>query len=419
MDSKLGTHVEGTLGPEPRNPQQKGTGQANPDWIAAFYTLLEEQHAPPLFAKWAGVYAIGAAVQRKVWLSSRGQRVYPNFYIALVGPSGTGKGVTLAPLAHILAELPQQHIAPASITSAGLVDELKDADVSLISRTGKAYQYNALTIISRELGVFLPAYDLEMLSRLTDLYDGHGYAERRRGAGKRLEIPNAHLSLIGGTTPAYTLPEGSWGEGFMSRMVLAYSGQLERREIVEELAEENTTLYDALVDDLILIGEREGQINWDKEALAAFNKWYTGGMKPVPTHPKLLTYCERRHYNVWKLALVHCLSRGGRSISLDDFQCSLDLLLETEAVMPDTFKAMKQGGDQAAIQEAWHYLYHEHMRRNQQPIPASFLFRFLQEKVPAHSVERIVQVMVQAGIIRPREVLKIGTCYEPVRAQED
>jgi hypothetical protein len=381
MDSKLGTHVEGTLGPEPRNPQQKGTGQANPDWIAAFYTLLEEQHAPPLFAKWAGVYAIGAAVQRKVWLSSRGQRVYPNFYIALVGPSGTGKGVTLAPLAHILAELPQQHIAPASITSAGLVDELKDADVSLISRTGKAYQYNALTIISRELGVFLPAYDLEMLSRLTDLYDGHGYAERRRGAGKRLEIPNAHLSLIGGTTPAYlanTLPEGSWGEGFMSRMVLAYSGQLERREIVEELAEENTTLYDALVDDLILIGEREGQINWDKEALAAFNKWYTGGMKPVPTHPKLLTYCERRHYNVWKLALVHCLSRGGRSISLDDFQCSLDLLLETEAVMPDTFKAMKQGGDQAAI-----------------------------------------QVMVQAGIIRPREVLKIGTCYEPVRAQED
>lgn len=420
MDSKLGT-VEGTLGPAPRSPVRPVGGRVNPDWMAGFYTLLEEQNAPPLFAKWAAVYAIGAAVQRKVWLSSRGKPIYPNFYISLVGPSGTGKGITMDPLADILEQMPNQHVAPASVTSAGLADELEDASIALISKSGKPFQYNALTIISRELGVFIPAYEGVMLSMLTDLYDGKGYSERRRGSKKRLEIPNAHLSIIGGTTPiwlANMLPEGAWGEGFMSRMIIVYSGQMPRRPIVEEMEETNSDLYKSLISDLVLITEREGQVNWDRDALQAFNKWYTSGMAPQPTHPKLLTYCERRHYNLWKLALVHCLSRGGRSISLDDFQCSIDLLLETEQVMPDTFKAMKQGGDQAAFQEAWHYLYTKYVGSGK-PVHRSYLVQFLQSKVPAHSIDRIIQIMVDAGYMKQTDVPKIGPCFTPTKPAED
>ena len=360
-------------------------------------------------------------MQRKVWLSSLGKPIYANFYLALVGPSGTGKGVTMGPLADILEQIPNQHVAPASVTSAGLADELEDAAVSLIAKSGQSFQYNALTVISRELGVFLPSYESVMLSMLTDLYDNKGYSERRRGSKKRLEIPNAHLSIIAGTTPAYLanmLPEGAWDEGFMSRMLLVYSGQMPRRAIVEELGEINTELYTSLIQDLAAIAETEGVFRWEPDALAAFNAWYTTGMKPAPTHPKLQTYCERRHYNIWKLSLVHSLSRGGRSISLDDFQCSLDLLLETESVMPDTFKAMKQGGDQAAFQEAWHFLYSRFMQKSK-PIHRSLLVQFLQSKVPAHNIDRIIQVMLDAGYMKQTDVPKVGPCYTPTKPAED
>ena len=219
-----------------------------PDWMAGFYTLLlEKKNAPPLFAKWAAAFVIGAAVQRKVWSFSLGEKIYPNLYVFLCGPSGTGKGNVIVPSHRLLSQMPGHFIAPASITTAALVDEFLDFEVAFVTKDGTGYQYNAVTVLSRELAVFLPAYETSTHAFLTDVFDGQGYDERRRhGPHKgRVEIPNAHLALMAGTTPEYLsnmLPDGAWSEGFMSRVILAYSGAQPVTPLFEQFEDADNSL---------------------------------------------------------------------------------------------------------------------------------------------------------------------------------
>jgi hypothetical protein len=108
------------------------------------------------------------------------------------------------------------------------------------------------------------------------------------------------------------------------------------------------------------------------------------------------------------------MSRGAAKIEEQDFSLALDLLLETEKEMPEAFKAMKTGGDQQTIEDAWHFTYQLYVRTNR-PVPAPSLIRFVQERSPSYSVERIIQVMVAARYIKEVMVDKIGKCYEPVK----
>lgn len=391
-----------------------------PDWLSAFHTALADLPTPDLFKRWMGVFTLGAAMQRRVWLRSDSKPVYPNLYVFLCGPAATGKGVALEPGISLLSELEAHHIAPESITAAHLSDALKDANVSVFDSSGIGVQFNALTIISQELGVFLPAYDTIMMSRLTHIYDCKGFSEGTRGRGL-IEIPDAHLALIAGCTPARLqnmLPEGAWNEGFMSRVVLVYGAWNGVRQIREERDGADQHLTKAILEGLRQRTSRYGRVRWHESGLAAINHWLAGGSKPVPSHPKLLYYNGRRHWNLMKLCLIFCISRNGDTINEEDFRRAQDLLLETEAYMPDAFKAMRSGGDQEAIEELWHYVYKYNMSRDK-PATRQQLVRFLSERVPAHAIDRIIEAMEAGGLLKMDMANKVGKVYVALKPQED
>lgn len=379
-------------------------------WIASYEAARSADNTSPLFKRAAAIFAVAAAVQRKCWMRSRSETVFPNLYMLLVGPSAAGKGVALGPMADALAGLnragegPLIHIAPASVTSAALADELEDAAIHFMAKDMTPYQYNALTIISREFGVFLPAYDSQMLNTLTDLYDNKGYDERRRGKGKRLTIKDATLNMIGGTTPAYlnnTLPEGAWEEGFMSRTIVVYAGALPPVEIIEEV--DGIVATEASVRaELRDISQMHGQIKWHPDALRHFNAWLLNGRQPQPTHPKLIYYNERRHWNAMKIAMISAIARRSRKVEELDVDFALDFLFTCEAQMPEVFKAMKTGGDQEAIRELWYFMYQRYIKpaNNNRPIARHALVQFLQAKVPAYRIEQIIQIMEAAHFIK-------------------
>jgi hypothetical protein len=383
------------------------------NWLDGYREYAAPLNAPELFVKWAGIFTLGAACQRRFWIRSLGQMVYPNLYIFLTGPSAAGKGKALGPIIGILRALDKHFLAPDSVTAAALADEFADAYTTHADAKGNVIECNPVTIVSEELGVMLPEYDRTMTQNLTKLYDNLGYTERRRSKGK-IETPGAHLSLIAGTTPAYLqnmLPEGAWEHGFMSRVIMVYSGPLARQPLTEEM-------HKHLLRNLNKLLEKQGRITWTPEARDALNDWYyVRGGKPAPTHPKLATYVERRHYNAMKIAMIYALAEGRMQIEVGDFNAALELLLETEAVMPDAFKAMRSGGDQAAMKEAWHFLFQLYVKKPQ-PIPKWKLAQFLGEKVPAHNVDRIIQVMVMGRLIKEHSINKVGPAYEPLKPEE-
>jgi hypothetical protein len=101
------------------------------------------------------------------------------------------------------------------------------------------------------------------------------------------------------------------------------------------------------------------------------------------------------------------------TISLDQYRTALSWLIEAESFMPDIFKSMNSGGDSKVIEECWYFCY-QLFSKKQQPVPEAKVFNFLQQRIPAHSVERVADIMVRAGLLSKVDVNKIGVCYKPM-----
>lgn len=341
---------------------------------------------------------------------------YPNLYVVLCGPPGVGKTVLTSRVWKFLSEIKDQHLASTSVTAASLMDDLREAERHLImpDRVPAAVHFHSLKIVSNELGVLIPQYENDFMNKLTDIYDGHPFSERRRTKDLHFKLEAPQINMLAATTPAYLnniMPEGAWDQGFISRVILVYSGEVVMRPLFSEL-EFDQKRYDTLVYDLKHIAKIYGEVKFSKDAADAISHWYLNRGEPRPDHPRLLHYNTRRVGHLIKLCLVATLSKNDSLVvELDDYAEALDWLVEAETYMPDIFKAMTAGGDGKAIDDLWHHAYTIY-RKEQKPIAASRLIIFLQERVPAHSVARILQVMVSAEILK-ESIEKNGKCYVP------
>jgi hypothetical protein len=53
------------------------------------------------------------------------------------------------------------------------------------------------------------------------------------------------------------------------------------------------------------------------------------------------------------------------------------------------------------------------MRRGNKHVPEQLMWAFLQDRVPAHNVARILEVMERAGLIK-KEFMESGQGYKPM-----
>ena len=374
--------------------------------------------SPELFRKWCAISCIAGALERKVWVNTMGSNLYPGLYVIIIAPPGVGKTIITSIVGRLWKELPDHYVASSSVTKASLIDDLRDAEREVFrpAETPPSVKFNSLKILSNELGVLIPAYENDFMNVLTDIYDGHGYSERRRTKDLQFDLKAPQINLLAATTPSYLnniLPEGAWDQGFLSRTLLIYSGI---RELVDPFAaiDRKSDVFDDLKSDLKSIGIMYGEILFTPEAKAALSSWHLAGGPPAPDHPKLHNYLTRRTLHLLKLCMIACVADStSREVSLDHFQTALDWLVEMEHYIPDIFKAMTTGGDMKAIEECWYFAYKLFMQKNA-PIPEAKIVRFLQERVPAHAIDNIVAIMVRSGMLKEHQINKVGKCYEPL-----
>lgn len=367
--------------------------------------------SPEIFRKWGGIAAISAALERKVWMISKEEPVFANLYLILVGAPGVGKSTVLSRVERMLDELKDMNLAPSSVTAAALTDVLDAAKRSIVrpSEQPPVLEFNHVSVIASEFGVFLPMYEPSMMNALTKLYDGERYREARRGKDLRIDIKKPLLSLAAGCTPAYligTMPDAAWDQGFLSRTNLIFSAEVivsdpfatnERSAAIESLRQD-------LASDLRSIHSIVGKIAWDPDAAAAVTVWNREGQPPKPIHPRLQHYNTRRLFHLLKLSMIASISRTNEMvITLEDYQTALDWMIEAEAYMPDLFKSSGVGGDSTAIEETWHFVYMQYMKLGQKPIGKHRVLRFIGERVNAQSVNRVFELMVQT-----RRLIMVG-----------
>lgn len=388
------------------------------NWIDGFFAYTDFLPSPPLFRKWAAIAAVAGALERRCWVFTQGSPQFPNLYTILVAPPGVGKSVLTSRVEALWADIPDQHLASSNITKAALIDELGEATRTIIrpKETPATITFNSLKILSNELGVLLPMYEGEFMSTLTDLYDGSRYAERRRSSKTGpLVIDKPQFNLLAATTPSHLndfLPPGAFDQGFLSRCFLVYSGETMRRPLFDTPNGDNET-WKALKKDMRAIGAMYGEMKFTQEAAVLITNWHMAGGTPAPSHPKLHNYCTRRTMHLLKLCMVACASAAENLIiTAEHYQTALEWLLEVESHMPDIFKSMASGGDAKAIEECWYYCFQVYAK-TKTAVPEAKIFNFLQERVPAHNVERIVDVMCRAGLLKVSMVDKIGRSFTP------
>lgn len=393
------------------------------NWIESFSDLTNVSGTPSLFRTWSGVAAIAAALERRVWVDAGMGPLYPNMYIILVAPPGIGKTELTSRVWSILDELSTGnpdglHLAPMSLTGAALVDALRDAERKFYSPGEFALDpmvYNSLAVVSNELGTMLPAYDPEMMNRLTDIYDGKTYSERRRTRELNFKINHPQINILAGTTPghlALSLPEGAWDQGFLSRTMMIFNSERQLRPLFQTKPNQEAE-WRLLKNDLKHIFGMAGEFKFSTEAASAINAWHMSGGQPLPDHPRLRNYNTRRTSHLLKLCIVASASvSDARVIELAHFHAALDWLIEAEVLMPDIFKAMVVNADMKAIDECWHFAYVTFMKE-QQPIAEHRLISFLQERVPVQNVKKMLELMEASHILEKKLVGDVGYAYQP------
>ena len=345
---------------------------------------------------------MASALERKVWVRTMGSNLYPGLYVLLVGPPGIGKGVAIRPAETILREVPELKIGPSDMTAASMIDALNEAVRKLVLLGNNPYiEFNSLTVISRELGVLIPSWDTSLMNNLTDIYDGFTVDQKRRGKDIRIRISSPQINLLGACTPSYlneVMPSGAWDQGFISRTLLVYSGSRIQKDPFSE-DDLGERLGGDLLHDLKTISADYGQLSFTTPAAAAIKAWIKAKCPPEPSHHKLQFYNARRVAHLLKLCMISAMSRSSDMIiTIENYAEALDWLIEAETYMPDIFKSMATSGDSDAMEETWNYLWTVYSKEKR-PIAEHRVVHFIRERVPAHSVMKILEVMVKSNML--------------------
>lgn len=371
------------------------------DWIDGFLEYSSGIPSPRIFRLWAGIVGVGAALERRVWARSAGDAIYPGLYVLLVGSPGTGKSQPIRHISAMWYATKELAIAPHSVTKASLTDALSESKKIFLDGNNLPMEYSSLQIAASEFGVLVPAHDLMFLNFLNQIYDNDpSYRESLRTGNKRIETINPQINILAGTQPQYLaslLPEEAWGMGFMTRIIMVHSAERFKVRLFDKKTAPKEG-FEYLVAQMKVLIKAYGECDWEEDAQIAIQAWNDAGCPPEPEHSRLAAYTPRRILHIIRLCIISAASAGHPTlITLWDFQRALGWLLEAEATMPDIFREMVQRSDAQIIQELHLYCW-QIWAKDKKWLHESNLIFFLQSKVPADKIHRILETAVRASL---------------------
>lgn len=264
-----------------------------------------------------------------------------------------------------------------------------------------------------ELGAFIHKYDNEMIDGLSAFYDPDAYSQSRRTNDLKIKIESPQINILCGSTPqnlSELMPEKAWGQGFTSRLIMVFSDE---RIIGDDFALDSGADMTGLEHDLKIISNLLGQFIVTEDYRKAVNDWRALGEPPVPSHPKLTHYIGRRRVHLYKLSMISAVDKSDALvIDKSDFNTALGWLLEAEHYMPEIFKAGATNADGQAMEEILHHIM---ITDTGKGVSEGAIIRFARERVPIHSILRVIEILERSGQIFPmgmnsRTGMKFYTC---------
>lgn len=203
------------------------------DFFELFLHQTGTSEVPRQFFFWAAMSLLAASVGDRVWIEpDAGRRIFPNLYVFLIGPSGSGKEQAVVGAAKLGAHEPALELFMGRATRQFLLDYMTRG---CPLENGVRVAVNPhLYLVTEELGSAIRGGDLghDLISFMTEFYSGKPTGQDgTRGTGLVI-LQDACLNWCAGTTDEWliravdrTAIEG----GFFAR-VIAVRGRRNYKE---------------------------------------------------------------------------------------------------------------------------------------------------------------------------------------------
>lgn len=314
------------------------------NWLKTLGEYVEDTESPRHFWLWSGLFILGAALQRKVWLPFGLDTIYPNLFVLVVAPPGwSRKGAPVGFAKDILEDigLPVGIDSPTKRHLTKRLHALSETEQFFYE--GFMRPQAPLALVSRELSSFLAVDPKNMIEAITDLYDSHKkWDYGTSGKGEDI-LRNLCISCLFATTPdwiARNLPEEAIGGGFTSRFLLISGVDRYKEVAVPPLPP--PPLYKKLKMDLEVIAHLSGEFTWGEGAEELFTKWY-GGIKPWADSvgdDRLYSGFSRVHVQAIKTAMsLHIARKDDLVLEKTDMIKAIALMKTTYATASEAFSS--------------------------------------------------------------------------------
>lgn len=365
---------------------------------------------------WAAIAAISGALSRNVCVRLQQTPIYPNMYILLIGGPGVGKSRAISAGRELLLQT-STNVAPAMTTRESFLMRLgQDAsdektpgwmrlDMDHPFGEARAYVSSTVAVMSDEFTNFVQENDTLFMDALTELYDSPSLFEKFTKSSGSDTLRNVAVTMIGGTTPdalKRVLPDAAFKQGFASRLNLIYSDEAERKSLFGGESKLFKASQIDLLHDLQAISMLKGEYIIEPEVAQALDKWYLSGMRPAPTHPRLITYNERRHIHLVKLMMIFAAASSNELVlRMEHLEKATKTLLESEIFMVEALTRMGTTDDVMKLDDAIMFL-RKWLEENKDArgVPEIELRGFLIRRMKPHEIGPAVSEMLSGGMIK-------------------
>lgn len=258
--------------------------QLKKGWINSFLDYTINMEAPKDWILWSGISVLSSTIKRNCFAWYRNIEFFPNQYIILVGPPGIGKGESISAAYTLGFKAGTVNYIKDWHTPQEILEELSDGFGQVNLKLGQVItstvtKDHTCCIIAPELAVFLQNYD-NMHSLLCAWWDQNKFDYKTKHKGKH-SIDEMSVSLIGGCVPDYirSLSKDRMAPitgGFTARTIFVYD--TEKFQLNDNFFGKPNHNYSQLRDDLINdlkhISQLKGELKFDKQAEAYWQKKY-------------------------------------------------------------------------------------------------------------------------------------------------
>lgn len=368
------------------------------NFLDQYMVYTRKSESPDAYHLWCALSTVASAVRRQVWVNMGHFKVYPNMYVVLVGPPGKcRKSVAINIATKLLAGIKDVHMSADAITREALIRELKESSKKIFIGDEEEYDHSSVTIVSKELSVFLTANNPDLLSLLTDLYDNPDHWEYRTKNSGWDKINNVWLNKLAASTPSWlvgSVPLSAIGGGYTSRVIFVVEHDVRQKVARPKLGPMEMEAMEWCMSKLMELSTVSGEIELTANADRWFEDWYMRSGEQKHTDARFAGYFERKHIHLLKVSMLLSLAYGLEAIDVPQLVMANKMLESMEEKMEDAFGAAGRSGNAADIDQVMSIM------RSVKTITKSDLLNLTWRDITIDNLEKVLQQLVEMGELK-------------------